>query len=305
MTTPQGAAGPGDSSRAFLGIVLMCIAMFVVPIVDVFAKMLVQQGIPPLQTVFLRMAMGTLLLVPVVRIYSPQSLGRIRQPLPVFMLGLSIVGSTTCFFIALEFMPIANALAISFVQPFFVTILSKYVLKEQVGASRWSALVIGFAATLMIIRPNSDAFEPNSIFALMAGAFMALYVITVRSGVKITSALTTTFYTHASATALAAPFMFFLWETMNLEKWLLIMAMALVGLLVQFLMIKAYEFGEASLIAPLSYMEMISSTLAGLWFFSEFPDRTTFLGVAILICCAVFTSYHTKSRSNVPLNQEN
>jgi drug/metabolite transporter (DMT)-like permease len=138
----------------------------------------------------------------------------------------------------------------------------------------------------------------------MSGAFMALYAITVRSGAGTNSTLATTFYTHASAAILALPIMFFMWETMDTVKWLLVVVMALVGLLAQFLIIKAYEFGEASLIAPLSYMEIASSTLAGFWFFNEFPDNITFLGVAILIGCALFTSYQTRPRTNIVLKEE-
>ncbi|KQY12314.1 DMT family transporter [Rhizobium sp. Root482] len=290
-------ANPTAGSRSVLGIILMCIAMFVVPLADVGAKILVQKGVSPLQTVFLRMLFGTILLLPLVRIYNPRALGKVAQPLPVLVLGLSIVGATTFFFLSLEFLAIADALAITFIQPFLVTILSKYFLKEHVSTWRWLTVAIGFAATLIIIRPSSDAFEPASILPLLSGAFMALYAITVRTTTRSNSALTTTFYTHAAATVVAAPLMFFAWDAMDRGSWLLIGELTLLGLAVQFLIIKAYEFGEASLIAPLSYTEIVSSTLAGLWFFNEFPDRATFVGVAILIGCAIFTSYQTATQT--------
>lgn len=291
----QTAVNPAVSSRALTGVILMCIAMFVVPLVDVAAKMLGDQGISAFQIVFLRMLMGTLFLLPIVLRYEPKAIPRIaRNPGPILLLGFSIVTASICFFLSLRYMAIADAVAITFVQPFFVTILSKFVLKERVPGARWLALVIGFSATLMIIRPGTSSFEPASILPLMAGAFSAVYAITVRRGISGASGLATTFYTHAISLAMISPLMLFFWSPPTTEQWLLTVGMAAIGIIVQFMIVKAYEFGEASLIAPLSYTEMVSSVLAGWWFFRQLPDAITILGVCILIGCAFFTSYQTK-----------
>ena len=113
----QTAVNPAVSSRALTGVILMCTAMFVVPLVDVAAKMLGDQGISAFQIVFLRMLMGTLFLLPIVLHYEPRAIPRImHNPGPIFLLGFSIVTASICFFLSLRYMAIADAVAITFVQ---------------------------------------------------------------------------------------------------------------------------------------------------------------------------------------------
>ena len=103
-------------------------------------------------------------------------------------------------------------------------------------------------------------------------------------------ALVTTFQTHAFSALLAAPFVLVWWDSPSAAQWQLCGALAFVGVVGQFLIVKAYEHGEASLLAPLAYTEIITSTLAGWWFFGEMPDTVTFLGITALIGCAVLIS---------------
>ena len=291
----QIAANPAASSRALTGVILMCTAMLVVPLVDVAAKTLGDKGFSPYQIVFLRMLVGTVLLIPLLLRYERGVMRHAaRHPRSVFMIGSSICIASVCFFMALRYMSIADAVAISFVQPFFVTILSKLFLKEHVNTARWIALVIGFLATLMIIRPGSSSFEPASIFALGAGFFSALYAISLRRGIPGASGLAITFFTHIVSLILITPIAAIYWIPVLGEHWLLAIGMAMIGISVQYMIVKAYAFGEASLIAPLSYTEMIGSVVASWWFFSQVPDAITMIGVCILVGCAIFTSYQTK-----------
>lgn len=187
--TPQAA--PAVLPRAGTGIALMLAAMALVPMIDVFAKQLAQQGLSALQIICLRMSFGSLLLLPFM-------VGKLRVQSDIFrmevwghplLLGLSSLGAGVFFFAALRWLSIADTLAISFVQPLFTILLSRFVLKERVGASRWVALVIGFLGTMLIVRPSSAAFEPASLLALASGACMSVYAITVRSGAGRASAL--------------------------------------------------------------------------------------------------------------------
>lgn len=292
MQNPSALPLPHQNAVAAVG--LMCTAMFVVPLTDVAAKVLGEDGISPFQTVFLRMAIGVLILLPIVHRYEPALLRRIDRPLPCLLLGASIVGAISCFFLALKYMQIADALAVSFVQPFFVAILSKILLKERVGKERVIALLIGFGATLIIIRPSSEAFNPASIFPLMSGAFMALYVMVLRRGMAQASGLAVVFYTHASSMLVTLPVLALVWQPLQGGQWLMIGFIALLGLAVQYMLIKAYQLGEASLVAPLSYTEMISSVMVGWWFFAELPDGLTLAGTAVLIGCALFISLQSR-----------
>jgi len=274
----------------------MCAAMLIVPLVDVAAKMLGDQGISPFQIVFLRMLTGTLLLTTLIVRYEPRiAIQAARHPVSVFVIGSSICVASICFFMALKYMSIPDAVAITFVQPFFVTILSRLFLRENVTIARWIALFIGFCATLVIIRPGTTSFEPASILPLMAGFFSAIYAIALRRGIPGVSGLGTTYYTHVVSLILILPLAMLTWLPVSREQWLLVLGMAVVGIGVQYMIVKSYEFGEASLISPLSYTEMIGSVIVSWWFFRQVPDALTMFGVCILIGCAIFASYQTKS----------
>lgn len=278
---------PSDTRK---GIALMLLAMALVPMIDVFAKQLALQGIAALQIIFMRMTWGTLFLAPVVlaagwRQGWPRP-GR-GEVATAFLLGLTSLGAGVFFFAALRWLSIADTLAISFVQPLFVTLMSRFILKERVDALRWLALILGFCGTLVIIRPSSAAFEPASLLALASGMCMAAYAIVVRSGAGRRSSLAVTFQTHAIAALLALPMMLAVWQSPTSGQWASSIALALVGLAGQYLIIRAYDHCEASLIAPLSYTEIITSTLASWWFFRQVPDGWTFAGVAVLVACAL------------------
>lgn len=292
----QAGTLPLPASRPLLGAMLMCIAMLVVPLADVVAKVLVLDGYSPLQSTFQRMTLGVLFLLPLVWLRRGEVLPHARRPLPLLLLGASILGAITCYVLALEHLPIANTLALSFVQPFFIVILSRLLLGERVGPLRWLIVLVGFAAVVMIIRPAAEGFQPASILPVLSGACMAVYVIIIRKAAGTLSALATTFYTHVASALLAAPLAWFLWKEMGAAEWILILELSVIGLAVQYFIIKAYELAEASLIAPLTYTEMIGAILAGWWFFNEFPDSVTIAGTLVLICCALLTMWQGRAR---------
>jgi len=267
------------------GILMMVLAMTLVPMIDVQAKYLVTSQIPAMQVVFLRMLLGTLFLMPLMIVSRQPVLPPQQGWRSAFALG---------FFSSLKFLSIADAVAISFVQPLFVTLFSGPFLKERVRLARWVALLIGFAATLIIIRPTHHALEMGSLLALASGAAMAGYVIAIKmgsSGVRRVPPIALTFQTHFSALIVAAPLMFIFWQGLDLFQWTMAVGMTLVGLAGQYLIIRAYHYGEASLVAPFAYIEIITSTFFSWLFFAQVPDNITFLGVVILISSSLYVAW--------------
>ena len=292
MSSNATIASRRDTTGA--GIMMMMLAMALVPMIDVQAKHLVTGGIPAMQVIFLRMVCGTFLLLPVMlagrreEIIPPD--GRVNA----LFLGFFSIATGFCFFGALKYLSIADTVAISFVQPLFVTLLSRLFLRETVGPARWIALLVGFGATLLIIRPSHGALEPGSLLALGSGAAMAGYVILVKKstgGSRPLSPLTLTFQTHFMAVLVGAPLMALIWVGLRPEQWWMVLGMALFGLVGQYLIIKAYDCADASLVAPFAYLEIVTSTGASWLFFAQVPDHVTFIGVAILICSSAFIAW--------------
>lgn len=278
------------TERPLTGVALMLGAMAVLPFLDVVAKVLGQQGLPILQIVWARLVFGAVLTLPLaMRDVGARRLWPDRPGMHVLR-AMLLIGATFFFFLALTYLPIADALAIFFVQPLVVTALSPLVLGEKVGPRRWMAVFVGFIGTLIIIRPGLQAINPGAILALGAGTSLALYMLLTRRISGRTSAIVTTFHTSLIGGLIATVLAAFVWQAPTAAQWGLFVLLALIGTVGHFLIVKAYDHADASLLAPLAYTEMIMATLAGWWFFGDFPDAWTFVGVGILIACAIYIS---------------
>ena len=156
-----------------IGIGLMLAAMAVLPVIDVIAKIMGQGGTPVLLIVWARLTIGALLTLPFA---LPRTGLRGLLPGRPLYHGLRaslLIAATSFFFWSLKFLPIADALAIFFVQPLVVTALSPLVLGEHVGPRRWAAVAVGFIGTLIIIRPGFSGMNPGSPLALASGISLA------------------------------------------------------------------------------------------------------------------------------------
>lgn len=289
-------AGP---RRTLLGIALMLGAMLVLPFLDVCAKLLGRQGVPIIEIVWARMVFGAALTLPfALRIAGPRALLPDR---PVYHLlrATFLLAATGCFFWALRYQSIADTLAIFFVQPLIVTMLSPLVLGETVGARRWAAVVAGFIGILIIIRPGFAAMGLGTLLALGAGTSLAIYMLMTRKLSGTTHAMVTTFYTSLMGAGLASLAVVPFWQTPSLPQWGLFVLLAFIAAAGHYLIVRAYDYCEASLLAPLAYTEMIMATVAGWYFFDDFPDTWTFVGVGILIGCAIYISLTERSQASL------
>ncbi|NBZ89076.1 DMT family transporter [Stagnihabitans tardus] len=274
-------------AKTLIGIFFMLGAMGVLPMIDVIAKYLGQNGIPVLQIVWARLALGALVTLPA----AARRGGLVpERPWLHTARACLLMAATFLFFSALKFLPIADALAIFFVQPLVLTALSPFVLGERVSLRRWIAVGVGFVGTLIIIRPGMGAFNPGSLLALGSGTALALYLLMTRKISGQAPAIVTTFQTNAIGGLIASALVGFVWVAPTASQWGLFLALAVIANLGHWMIVKAYDHAEASLLAPLAYTEMVTSTIFGLLFFGDFPDGWTFAGVGILIACAIYIS---------------
>lgn len=282
------------------GVGLMVGAMAVLPFLDVVAKVLGEQGVPILQIVWARMAFGAVMTAPLAwHAAGPRALWPQRAGMHSLRAGLLIL-ATFLFFAALRHLPIADALAVFFVQPLVVTALSPLILRETVGPRRWMAVAIGFVGTLIIIRPGLQAFNPGTALAFGAGCSLALYFLLTRRIAGRDAAMVTTFRTSLLGTLIVSALVWLVWQPPSPEQWALFVALGLISTLGHGLIVMAYDRAEASLLAPLAYTEMIMAVAVGWWFFGDFPDLWTFVGVGVLIGCALYISARERLARNKP-----
>ena len=283
--------------NTMIGIGLMLAAMAVLPGIDVIAKFMGEGGTPVLQIVWARLTFGALLTLPFALPTTGLSGLLPSRPFYHGLRASLLIAATFFFFWSLKFLPIADALAIFFVQPLVVTALSPLILKEHVGPRRWAAVAVGFVGTMIIIRPGFGTLNPGALLALASGTSLALYFLMTRRIAGSQKAIVTTFHTNLLGAAITSALVPLVWITPGPVDWLLFIALAAIANIGHYCIVRAYDHAEASLLAPLAYTEMVTSTIMGLIFFGDFPDRWTFLGVGILITCAIYISMRERARA--------
>jgi drug/metabolite transporter (DMT)-like permease len=282
------------SNHTLKGIALMLSAMALMPFMDLGAKMLGEQGVPVTQVVWGRMFFSAVLILP----FALKMMGPgicIPQPLPLHALrAVLLITATLSFFSALNYLPIADTLAIFFVQPLLITLLSPWLLHERVSTERWAAVLVGFIGTLIIVRPGFQAINAGVVLALIAGLSLALYFVVTRKMARTTNAIATTLQTNLVGTAMMTIIAYSSWQSLTVPQWSWMALIGTTAAIGHYLIVKAYENADASLLAPLAYVEMINAVNLGWLFFGDFPDRWTFAGVAVLAGCAIYVSWRER-----------
>lgn len=279
------------------GVFLMIAAMAVLPFLDVVAKVLGEAGVPVLQIVWARMVFGAMLTLPfALRHAGPRGLWPDRPGVHLLRAAL-LIGATYTFFAALTYLPIADALAIFFVNPLIVTALSPLILGEHVGPRRWAAVGVGFIGTLIIIRPGFQEINTGVLLAFASGCCLGLYFLMTRRIAGKTPAMVTTYDTCLMGALMASAAIPFVWQQPTMLQWGQYLLIGLIATAGHYLIVRAYDYAEASLLAPLAYTEIIMAVVVGWYFFDDFPDRWTFLGVSILIASAIYISWRERKRN--------
>jgi drug/metabolite transporter (DMT)-like permease len=284
-------------NNPLLGIALMIAAMLIFPFLDVCAKFLGEWGIPVIEIVWARLFFGLILSAPILLAREGLESLQPRDARVNALRGFFLVISTMMFFGALRYQGVAETLAIYFVQPLFITALAPLVLNEKVGINRWAAVAIGFIGVLIIVRPGYLELNPGVFLAAGAGLGSAITMLLTRKLAGKSSAIANTVYTNFYGSIVASVILIPFWVTPNFNTLMFMFLLAGIGTAANYLTITAMEYAEASLLAPLGYTEMINAVLAGWYFFGNFPDGWTFVGVAVLIACAIYISYRERVKT--------
>ena len=206
--------------------------------------------------------------------------------------------ATGCMFFALGFMPLADAVAITFAGPLLIVALSAVLLRESVGPRRWGAVIFGFIGMLVIIRPGAGTFQIAALLPVAVALFYALYQIITRHLSHKSDPLSMLFYTALVGALVTSAIIPFDWTTPSLRQLGMLIAIGFLGGLGHYAIIVAYERSETSLVAPFAYTEIVWATLLGLMFFDDFPDLFTFLGTAIIIASGVYVVGRERKTQN-------
>ena len=292
MPVPQSAplvpSAAVSKTNSLRGIALMALGMFLFSGVDTIGKFLTETT-HPIQIVWCRQ-LGLLLGVLVLIAIQGRSVLVSKQPKLQIGRGVLAACSATLFIVGVSYVPLADAVAITFVAPFIVTVLGALILREPVGIRRWSAVCIGFLGTLIVIRPGMGVIHPAAVLLIVAAAAFALRQVLSRFLAGEDRVQTTVAYTAiVSWTLLTLPLPF-VWQTpaTPLEIGLLA-AMAVLAACAEVLVIMALDAAQAVVVAPVQYSLLIWGTIYGMVVFNQFPDGWTLIGAVVIVTTGLYT----------------
>ena len=289
QTGPEGEPGRrGFASDALRAIFFMCAGVSTFPFMNAAVKLL-SPHYPAMQITWARFT-GHLIVM--LLIFLPRyrwTLLQTRQPLVQIGRSLLMLGSNLVFVMAIGRIPLATASAIGFTSPLIVTALSVPLLREHVGWRRWSAVLVGFAGALLVVRPGGGLNDP-AVLLLLGSSFMyALYQIATRwVGRHDNAATGIVFAALAGSLALTVVMPFIFVMPASWFDAALFASLGLLGGLGHYLVIKAFQLGRAAVIAPLGYVELIGSTVLGYVIFANFPDLWTWIGAGVIIASGIY-----------------
>ena len=217
-------------------------------------------------------------------------LGLLRTTHPGMQIlrALMLLASSWLFVLALVYLPLAEAAAISFASPLVLTALSGPLLGDKVRRSQWLAVAVGFAGVLVLIRPGGKLFEVATLLPLGCAVSYALFQIITRKYAGRDSAYTTHFWAAMVCTVIVSCTLPFSWKTPDLWGWLAMLAMGLVGGGGHYLLIRAFENAPPSTLAPFSYVQLVWATGLSWLVFNHVPDTVSLLGMAIIVGAGLF-----------------
>ena len=281
------------------GILLMLGAFVMYSGIDVLSKGLGEQGYHSVMITWGRTGIQVLMLLPL--IYRAGGMGVLVTHHPKIQLvrGLVMMFAGIFFVAGLAYLPLATMTAINFINPFLITILSIFFLKEVVGKHRWIAIVIGFIGALVIIRPGTESFHPAGLFSVAAALCWAISVIATRLVQDKDHSLATLFYT-AMIGVIGTSFMVpFFWNPFTTEAYIYLIGIGICSIGGQAFMIGALRHASPSLLAPLGYTQLIWATLFGFLIFGNLPDDWTWVGTGIIVLSGLYMWYR-EQRSATP-----
>ncbi|MFT5111737.1 MAG: drug/metabolite transporter (DMT)-like permease [Parasphingorhabdus sp.] len=263
---------------------------------DLIAKLLTVD-FHPIQIVWSRQ-LGIAAVIVILLMLKGPSIFRTAVPKLQVARGMFAVMSATCFIYAISYVPLADAVAVTFAAPFMVTIFSALILGEKVGPRRWTAVTVGFLGTLVIIRPGYGVFHPAIFLVLLAALAFALRQIISRPIGKLDPTITTLVYTSMTALVVLLIPLPFIWKTpVSSYHFILLLGLALLSGLGEYLIIRALEMAEAVVVTPMHYSLIIFSTFWGYLFFADLPDQWTLIGATIVIASGLYIVYNERRRS--------
>ena len=282
--------------KPLLGILLMLGFCVVAPMGDAVAKIL-GQSIPLGQLLLVRFAVQAIILIPMV--WATKLVWRmngwvlklafLRTVLHIFGIG--------AMFTALQYLPLADAVAIAFVMPFIMLLLGKYILGEDVGARRLIACIVGFIGTLLGVQPSFANVGWPALLPMVVAVNFSFFMLITRQIAKETNPIGLQAVSGVMAVGIMVPALA-ITAGMGIDaltlipptgfEWSMLGAIGVLGTLAHLLMTWSLRYAPSATLAPMQYLEIPIATVIGFWVFKDLPNGLAAVGIAITIAAGVY-----------------
>lgn len=211
-----------------------------------------------------------------------------QHPWWIVLRMVAVVVTGVCAFYAFSVLPLAQTYAILFASPLLVTVLAIPILGEVVRLRRWLAVIVGLIGVIVVLRPGQTALSLGHLAALTAAISSSVAAIVVRKVGAVERPVVILLYPMMANFVLMACALPFVYKPMPITDLGLIGLIAAFGWIANRFIISAYQTGEAAIIAPMQYSQIVWASGFGLVFFGETLDRATVLGAGIIIASGLY-----------------
>ncbi len=275
------------------------------PLGDAVAKIL-STAVPLGQLLFVRFAIQAAVLFPIILATGRPWRMRGRVLKLVFVRTLLHMLGIGAMFTALRYLPLADAVAIAFVMPFFMLLLGRFILHEEVGLRRLCASIVGFIGTLLVIQPSFVSVGWPAFLPLVVAVVFAFFMLITRQIAKETDPICLQAISGLMASAMIIPALIFgahnNWRELTMIQpdvptvWLLVI-IGLLGTLVHLLMTWALRYAPSTTLAPMQYLEIPFAALIGWLFFGDWPNQLAGVGILITVAAGLYVVFRERATS--------
>ena len=255
-------------------IILNASAWMIVPVMDALAKHL-SLSMDVFQITWARYFFTVIFTLSLMVLFYRETLVWSKRPKLQFIRGIILAFSTLCFFYSISVISLPKALTLAFVAPITCTALSPFFLGEKVGIRRWSAVLVGFFGTLIVIRPGFIDVNLPTLAALACGVCYGFYLVITRKLSSSDNSLLTLLFTGVVGLILFSIFMPSVWVNPTLNEWIMMSIIGFIASVAHLFIILSLKYADASKLAPLGYTEIITNIIISYYVFHELPDNWT------------------------------
>ena len=243
--------------------------------------------IHPLQLGFFRYFFGFILLSPLFFQFGRENLKTERLGLHFLRAVIAGTGQILVFYSVIHLM-LADATAISFSRPLFMTLLAVLILREKVGWRRWTATAIGFIGVVVVVRPGDGVIEPAALVGICAAFLFSIGIVLIRRLGTSEPPIRILFYYHIIGAVLSLGPAILVWKQPNAGEWVMLLMIGVLTTVAMSCFVRGFVVGEVSVLAPMEYTRLVYAAILGYLVFSEIPMIWTWIGSAIIIASAIY-----------------